>query len=389
MTATLLVVGATGRSEDADTLAPLVQLLSESEDPQLQLDVLRGMSDGLKGQRALKAPEGWHALEKKLAGSPDAQIRDLVKSLSLTFGSSSALASLRETLSNPKADFGARTNALNSLLLAKDTELAPVLQHLTREPMLRGAAIRGLAVFEDAKTPEVVLGVYSLLTVPEQKDALNTLASRSAYARVLAAALSSKKIPARDLTADLVRQLRAFNDPQVNDAVDRLWGVARESGEDKKQEIAKYKALLKNISGSDTANGRAVFARICQQCHTLFGEGGKVGPDITGSNRADLDYILETVVDPNAVIPNDYRTSTIQTKDERVITGIITRQDDNSLSVVTANETLLLSRGDVESIQHSEFSMMPDGLIQSLTDGEVRDLIAYLRSPAQVPLAKQ
>ena len=85
-----------------------------------------------------------------------------------------------------------------------------------------------------------------------------------------------------------------------------------------------------------------MFAKVCFQCHTLFGTGGKVGPDLTGSNRGDLDYILQNMVDPNAVIPNDYLAWNIDTKDDRTITGVMREQTDLAITVATANETLTL-----------------------------------------------
>jgi putative heme-binding domain-containing protein len=168
--------------------------------------------------------------------------------------------------------------------------------------------------------------------------------------------------------------------------VAKIWGVARETEGDKLKEIARFKKLVQDKGYGDARRGRGVFSRTCQQCHTLFGEGGKVAPDITGSNRSDLDYILQNAIDPNAVIPNDYRTSNIETKDERSITGIVTKQDDHALTVVTANETLIIPRNELKSVSQTELSMMPEGLLQALSEGEVRDLLAYLRSPAQVPL---
>jgi putative heme-binding domain-containing protein len=111
-----------------------------------------------------------------------------------------------------------------------------------------------------------------------------------------------------------------------------------------------------------------------------------VGPDITGSNRGDLDYTLQNIVDPNAVIPNEYRTSNIETKDGRSLTGVVKKQDGNALTIATANETLTLPRNEIVSVQQSELSMMPEGLIAQLTDQEVRDLIYYLGRPGQVPL---
>ena len=156
----------------------------------------------------------------------------------------------------------------------------------------------------------------------------------------------------------------------------------------KQQEIEKYRAIFR-AGGSQPGNalrGRVVFTKTCHQCHTLFNTGGKVGPDLTGSNRGDLDYVLQNIVDPNAVIPNEYRASTIEAKDGRVLTGIVKEQNDKTLTVATANEMLTLARNEIDSVQQSQLSMMPEGLLQPLSDQEVRDLLYYLSRPGQVPL---
>ncbi len=372
--------------DTGDSLAVLVELLGANDDPQFQLDVLKGMSDGLKGRREVKMPAGWEAVAVKLAKSPNERVRELSQSLSVTFGSSTALAALRETLLSANAGVAARSNALVALLGAKDMKLPAALQSLLKDPVMRGGALRGLAAYDDAKTPSAILDVYSDSSVAEKKDALNALASRASYAKALLAAVGAKKIPAKDLTADIVRQLRNFKDPQMNEQVAKHWGVLRETEADKVAEIARFKKLITDKGYGDARQGRAVFSRICQQCHTLFGEGGKIAPDITGSNRGDLDYILHNAVDPNAVIPNDYRTSNIETKDDRSITGVVTKQDEVALTVVTANETLVIPRNELKSVTQTELSMMPEGLLQAITPDEVRELLAYLRSPAQVPL---
>jgi putative heme-binding domain-containing protein len=91
-------------------------------------------------------------------------------------------------------------------------------------------------------------------------------------------------------------------------------------------------------------------------------------------------------VDPNAVIPNDYRAVTVEMKDDRSIMGILRQQDEKAVTLITATETSVLPRGEIRSIQQNEISMMPEGLLTALTEQEVRDLLYYLRSPAQVPL---
>lgn len=135
-----------------------------------------------------------------------------------------------------------------------------------------------------------------------------------------------------------------------------------------------------------TPSAGALFAKTCGQCHQLYGVGGKVGPDITGSNRADLDYLLHNILDPNAEIPNDYRTWNLDTKDDRSISGVLLRQDAQGVTLATPGETLTVARTDIRSLRQSELSMMPEGLLQALANDEVRDLVAYLRGKAQVPL---
>ena len=118
----------------------------------------------------------------------------------------------------------------------------------------------------------------------------------------------------------------------------------------------------------------------------LFGMGGRIGPDLTGSNRWDLDYILQNVVDPNAVIPNDYRTTVVETTDGRVLSGIVMARDEQKLVLQTLTEVLPVPAGEVKSIQQSPLSMMPENLLLPLKEPEVRDLIAYLGQARQLPL---
>src|SRR5262245_45668694 len=111
----MLAVCATpliARADDDDSLPALVQVLGTSDDPQFHLDILKGISDGLKGRRRVKMPEGWEAIAAKLAKSPNAQVRELVQALSVTFGSATALAALKQTLADSKADPKARQSAL-------------------------------------------------------------------------------------------------------------------------------------------------------------------------------------------------------------------------------------------------------------------------------------
>lgn len=383
-----LLLSASLQAQNAEGLSALVKVLDDARDPQMQLDVLRGMNDALRGKRDVPMPSGWQSVEEKLGKSADEQVRVLAQSLGLAFGSERALAGIKQVVVNRGAELSTRRAGLDSLLATRDPGIPAILQGLLDDPALRGQSIRGLARFDVPGAAEAILKTYPQLNGSERRDAVNTLAARASYARPLLAAVASGTVPRRDLTAEIVRQLRNLKVAEIDEQVQKVWGAFREASADKKQEIERYKAIYRagGSTPGDAVRGRAVFARTCQQCHTLFDVGGKVGPDITGSNRGDLQYVLENVVDPNAVIPNDYRSSTITMKDDRVLTGIVKKEDANSLTIATANELLTLQRSDVESIHLSEISMMPEGLLTPLAEQEVRDLIYYLSRPGQVPL---
>lgn len=375
----------------ADAMPQLVQLLGSSDDTRLQLDLLRGMSQAMEGRDRVPMPAGWDEVEAKLVRSNETEVRSLTQALGLKFGSPNALAALKAVLKDQTAGSDERRSALRALLTAKDPEMPGILQGLVQDPALGGDAIRGLAASGDSGTPGAILSAYTGLNDAAKRDAMNTLASRPAFARPLLAAVEQGTVPKQALTADLLRQLRSLNDADVKAALEKVYGTFRESTADKQKLIDKYKAVYfaGGSTPGDAPRGRVVYNRICAQCHTLFDVGGKVGPDLTGSARTDLDYILQNMVDPNAVIPNEYRTLTIELKDDRVLTGIVKSQDQNALTVATANETLVLPRKDVASIQQGELSMMPEGLLDTLPDQEVRDLIYYLRQAAQASLPGQ
>src|SRR5262249_51875263 len=161
--------------------------------------------------------------------------------------------------------------------------------------------------FDDPKTPEVILAAYPNLTPAEKKDAVATLASRATYAKALMAAVGAKKVPVADISGETVRQLRNLQDKELDKLIVQHWGTVRDTPEARKKLIAEWRGKIMAPNPPPDVNlGRAVFAKTCQQCHTLYGVGGKVGPDITGSNRSDLGYLLENIFDPSATIPKEY-----------------------------------------------------------------------------------
>jgi putative heme-binding domain-containing protein len=386
---TLLLTAGVLAENSPPVLSILTQQIAKTDDPATQLNLLRGMNAALKGRRGVTAPPEWDAVAGKLNKSSNAEVRDLVQSLGTIFGSSDAFAALRKTASDTNAPVEQRRKALEPLVAGKDAETVTLLRTLLKEPgPLRSDALRGLAAFNEAETVDLIMGVYSKLSVEEKRDALGALASRPAWAKSFVWLLDGQQIPRADVSVTLVRQLRSFKDAGLDNALDRHFGKMSGSGADKQPEIAKIKEWLTAdfVKSGDAARGREVFSRTCALCHKLFDAGMEIGPELTGANRTDIDYLLQNIVDPNALIGADYQLNTIELKDGRILVGMIRSQDANTLTVRTMTEVLTLPIPELKTKTVSPMSMMPEGLFSAMSKEEARDLFRYLASPQQVAL---
>lgn len=378
----------TGAAHAADTLPQLTEILATSDDPQLPLDILRGLSGALRDRRSVPMPAGWDAAETRLATHANAEVRTLAQTLSLKFGSTRAKSALRGTAADTASPAASRRAAVDSLLAVRDPDLPPLLRSLLADPAVRAVALRGLAAYDDGATPDAILEVYPSLDPGERRDALNTLASRPAYARPLVEAVGAGRVPRNHLTADLVRQLRSLKDAALAARLTEIWGVMQETSPDMTAEVERVKRLYwaGGSQPGDAGRGRVVFNQICAQCHRLFDAGGDVGPDITGANRGDLDYLLQNILFPNAVIPNEYRATTVETRDGRTVTGVLKSRDANGVRLQTANELVTVTAAETDRVEQADLSMMPEGLLGPLQEQQIRDLLYYLGRPGQVNL---
>jgi len=374
----------TVQADPQDPLAALVEVLKVSDDDGFRLDILKGIRDGLKGRTTVSMPRGWTEVSGQLAKSASEEVRSLAQMISITFGDPAALSALRGVLADGKAQVDARKGALESLLGAKDKELPAILITLLLDPSLRGPAIRALGSYEEPSTPSKILAIYGSLQIVEKRDAINTLGARKSYAKDLLAALKSGAVPKADVTAASIRQLDELNDPEIKAWIEKEWGSVRPTPEARLKEIAEWKKYLLANAKGDPRKGRIMFAKTCMQCHTLFDAGGKVGPELTGANRQDMDYLLSNILDPSAVVGKDYQATMIRTKTDRVITGIVKAEDNNAVTLQTENDILIIPKGDIDARKLSEISMMPEGLLANMGKDDARNLVAYLQQLTQV-----
>jgi putative membrane-bound dehydrogenase-like protein len=373
---------AAGLEPGGPSREALVVLLGDARDPGVALDVLGGMLEGLRGRKGIEAPAGWPAAYGALLRSGDAVVRERAHLLALSFGDARAEESLARLAADPSAAPDVRVRALRALAERRAPALAARLRALLADPSVRAAALRALAAYDDAEAARDVVNGYGSLAAAERADAIHSLASRASTARLLLDAVEAGAVPRKDLTAFTVRQMKALRDPEIDRRIESAWGSARPASREKRRLIAKYKSLLgpERLAAADLAAGKALFGRLCAPCHRLFGEGGDVGPDLTGSNRDNLDYVLENLLDPSATVGRDDKLSTLILADGRVLSGIVRRRVEKTLTIRTVNEEVVVPADEVASETASELSLMPEGTLESLTDDEARDLIGYVRS---------
>jgi putative heme-binding domain-containing protein len=266
--------------------------------------------------------------------------------------------------------------------------LREICQQLVAEPYLNVVAARALARFDDPAVAQRLIEQYGRFREPDRPQVISMLVTRPAFAALLLDAVADGRIPRQDVSAYQVRQLLSLGDKGLADRTEEVWGALRSSDAEKRQRITQLKAQLQDLapSTSDLSHGRQLFQQVCANCHRLYGQGDRLAPDLTGSGRHNLDYLLENIIDPSAVVDAGFRMKIIVTSDGRVLNGIISAQNERTITVRTQTESVTLQRSAVESVKQTSLSPMPDGLLDNLTQSQVEQLIAYLRNPVQVPL---
>ena len=346
--------------------------------------VVEGMRDAFKGIRKAPKPAKWDAVAAT-STSP------FVRELSILFGDGRALDEVKAIALDDKVEIPAREAALKTLIESRPPDLRALCEKLLEVRGLGVVAARGLALSEDPAIGVRLAKAYRKFSQQERTTLLDTLVARPAFAKALLDEMASGAIAKADLTAFHARQIRGFEDEALTKQLSEVWGELRESAADKKALVEKLKGDLKPeaLATANPGKGRALYAAVCGACHVMYGEGGKIGPDLTGSGRANLDYLLENIVDPSAVVSADYRMSLITLEDGRALSGVIAGKDERTLTLRTLAETMTIDQKEVVKIDTSPLSMMPEGLLLAFPPDQVRDLIAYLMHPVQVPLPEQ
>ncbi len=344
---------------------------------------LRLLAFSLETEAGLPMPAAWPQVTARFASSADAAARGAWEQLSALFGDKAVLAPIRARLADTATPLAERRRALDLLRRAGDTESTTLLVKLLDDAQLRGAVIPLLA--NAADTSAVAAGLlknFSAFNAPDRTAALAALTSKPALALPLLQAVESGAFERKNLTALHARQLRNLRSGEVTRALDRVWGRTGETSADAKASIARLRDAYRGapLWSYDAKAGRAVFEKTCASCHALDAgaAAGKLGPNLNGTWRNGLDYFLENIVDPNAVVGTEFQLNLVTKRDGTVVSGMIERESDTALVVRTMTETVTVPKPDIKSREVTTQSLMPAGLLEALPEREALELLLFL-----------
>jgi putative heme-binding domain-containing protein len=355
-------------------------LLANAKSGQIP-SLLEGMAEAFKGLRKVPKPNSWDAFAS-LAKAQTVQVREL----SILFGDGRALDDVKKIALDDQTDLPTREAALKTLIDARPADLRALCESLLEVRELNVTAVRGLALFDDPAIGQRLVKDYRKFSTSDRPAVLDTLVSRPVWAAAMLESVGKGQIARSEVSAFHARQIRAFENKDLTNKLTEVWGELHESAADKKQLIEKLKKQLNaaTLAKANLSQGRVLFTAVCSACHQMYGTGGKIGPDLTGSGRANLDYLLENIGDPSGVVSADFRMSLITLKDGRILSGVSASQDARTLTLRLLTGETTLEKTGIAKQETSPMSMMPEGLLLALQPDQIRDLIAYLMHPVQV-----
>jgi putative membrane-bound dehydrogenase-like protein len=240
------------------------------------------------------------------------------------------------------------------------------------------AAVRSLAGHDNAKVASMLLAGWSSYSPAVRREATEAMLARVDRLQLLLDAVEQKKIPAAQLEASRVELLRKHPNMAVRDRVAKLFG--NQAASDRQKIVDEYQAALK-LKG-DAARGKMAFKKTCATCHRLENEGFEVGADLLAALKTKTpDALLIDILDPSREVDPRFLNYVVSTKDGRILTGVIAVESPASITLRRAEkseDTIL--RSQIDEIQATAKSLMPEELEKQLSKQDLADVIAYLLS---------
>jgi putative membrane-bound dehydrogenase-like protein len=263
-----------------------------------------------------------------------------------------------------------------------------LLVRLLDEPQADAVHLATLAALEnyvDDQIAREVLSRYGQFGAEARRRAIGLCASRPAWSTALVKEVSAGRIDPQDVSLDELRRMIAHDDDALSRAIEERFGKIRVATPGEKMSYVPVMGRVLAAGPGDLESGHKLFMKHCGNCHLLHGEGNKIGPDLTAADRKNRDALLLNILDPSGTIRPEFVSHSVVLVDGRVLTGLVVEQSEEQITLVDAEQKKhAIPRDDIDDMQQAATSLMPERLLETLAEQELRDLFSYLQSDGQV-----
>jgi putative heme-binding domain-containing protein len=352
----------------------------EDGDDETRRRRLAGLWLALEPRNNVPMPAAWKRVAPRLYASSDVRIRRQAERIAAVLGDDSMFPRLRETLAATGADASSRKHAFAVLSRAHDLASLPVFLQLLGDAEFRALAINLLVRFEDARVAAALIDRFGQFSPADRALALNALTSRGSFALALLDAVSEHRVQRDQLTSFHIRQMSALKNAEVDQRVTAAWGRILQTPFEKQARMEKLEKTFNEapLWAYDSGAGQQHFQKLCAPCHRIGNEGARIGPELTGAGKNGIRYLIENIIDPDAVIGTDFQMTTVETRAGDVLSGLVVNESASALTLRTITAESVIARSDIVKRETSAKSLMPEGLLEALSPREQLELLKFL-----------
>ena len=353
-------------------------------------ELLRGMSQGLAGNKVDQIPDELERTFQQLwkREKPDAEMIQVAVRL----GSREALVIGLQALEDKATTESDRIILFELLAERGDSRvLTPLLGFLSdpsSSSLLKSKVLAATQSFSDDRVAQAIIDELKNFDPTLLSKALTILASRRSWSLQLLRKIDSGVFSPRLVPREIVLTLQQSGGETVQPLITKFWGMVSQTPLEKRQRIRQVSSLLSRGKG-DNKMGQLIFSQVCASCHSLFGQGQKTGPDLTGIDRDNIEGLLDAIIDPGGAILPEYMAFEFTIKrpgadEPQRVTGYIVEENANRvlLKDVAGTQTAV-ARKEILDRRALNLSIMPEGLLDAFNDQQIRDLFAYLQSHSE------
>ncbi len=240
---------------------------------------------------------------------------------------------------------------------------------------IQSVAVEALARLADPRVPEVLLLRWRGHALALRAQILDVLLSRQPWAEALLDAIESRTVMTSEIDAARRERLRAYKNPAIRTRAAQL--LAGGVNPDRKKLLQQFQSVLQLVGNRRV--GPEVFKKNCANCHRFQDEGFDVGPDLAALTDKSPQTLLKSILDPNDTIDSRYLNYVAITDEGLSYSGLLSAETSSSITLTDQDgKKHVLLRAELEALESTGKSHMPEGLEEQMARQELADLIAYV-----------